>query len=104
MASKTEAETTASNPVPGTPAPKAKRKIVKTRGPRIFVKYEVVDGNGQPIQGAVARLLGIERDANKILQMTLNHTLDGQYLMVEVPLINPPAAKGDVTQLPHAAE
>lgn len=83
-------------------APKPRRKIVKTRGPRVFVKYDVVDGQGNPIQGAVVRVLGIEKDQMKILNMTLNHTLDGQYLMVEVPILNP--TKKEEPQAPELAQ
>jgi hypothetical protein len=60
----------------------------------VFVKYEVVDGSGNVIPGAVARLLRVERDQTKILEMTLNHTLDGQYMMVDVP-INVTVDKGE---------
>src|SRR4051794_40683856 len=84
-----------------------KRKAFKKqRGPRIFVKYEVVDGSGNVIPGAVARPLGVERDQTKILEMTLNHTLDGQYMLVDVPLITPPGKDGSEGEsgLAQAAE
>jgi hypothetical protein len=72
MADKTKPETT---PVPTDLGTARKRKaFTKKRGPRVFVKYEVVDGSGNVIPGAVARLLRVERDQTKILEMTLNHT------------------------------
>jgi hypothetical protein len=82
----------------------------KTKGdptpstPDATLKYEVVDGSGNVIPGAVARLLRVERDQTKILEMTLNHTLDGQYMMVDVP-INLTAEKGEAEPaLAQAAE
>jgi hypothetical protein len=82
MADKTKPEATPSTP----DATRKRRAFTKKRGPRVFVKYEVVDGSGNVIPGAVARLLRVERDQTKILEMTLNHTLDGQYMMVDVPI------------------
>jgi hypothetical protein len=85
MADKTKGSET--SPTPTDLAATRKRKaFTKKRGPRVFVKYEVVDGSGNVIPGAVARLLRVERDQTKILEMTLNHTLDGQYMMVDVPI------------------
>jgi hypothetical protein len=107
MADKTKGGET--SPVEGSPAPtnlnaaRKRKAFTKKRGPRVFVKYEVVDGSGNVIPGAVARLLRVERDQTKILEMTLNHTLDGQYMMVDVP-INLATDKGDEGQLAQAAE
>jgi hypothetical protein len=90
MADKTKSGET--SPAETSPAPtnlgtsRKRRAFTKKRGPRVFVKYEVVDGSGNVIPGAVARLLRVERDQSKILEMTLNHTLDGQYMMVDVPI------------------
>jgi hypothetical protein len=68
MADKTKPETT---PAPTDLGTARKRKaFTKKRGPRVFVKYEVVDGSGNVIPGAVARLLRVERDQTKILEMT----------------------------------
>jgi hypothetical protein len=82
-----------------------KRKaFTKKRGPRVFVKYEVVDAAGTPVPGAVAKLLRVERDQTKILEMTLNHTLDGLYMMVDVPInVTVDNSEGD-TNIAQAAE
>jgi hypothetical protein len=96
MADKTKTETP--NPVTDLTqagAARKRRAFKKQRGPRVFVKYEVVDGSGNVIPGAVARPLGVERDQTKILEMTLNHTLDGQYMLVDVPLMNPGKDEGE---------
>jgi hypothetical protein len=88
MADKTKGGETGPTPTDLTQAGAARKRkaFTKKRGPRVFVKYEVVDGSGNVIPGAVARLLRVERDQTKILEMTLNHTLDGQYMMVDVPI------------------
>jgi hypothetical protein len=88
MADKTKGGETSPTPTDLTQAGAARKRkaFTKKRGPRVFVKYEVVDGSGNVIAGAVARLLRVERDQTKILEMTLNHTLDGQYMMVDVPI------------------
>jgi hypothetical protein len=106
MADKTKGGETSPTPVDLTQAGTARKRktFKKQRGPRVFVKYEVVDGAGNVIPGAVARPLGVERDQTKILEMTLNHTLDGQYMLVDVPLITP-ASKGEgEADLAQAAE
>lgn len=106
MADKTKTEApVAEAPTDLTQAGTARKRkaFKKQRGPRVFVKYEVVDGSGNPIPGAVARPLGVERDQTKILEMTLNHTLDGQYMLVDVPLITPSGKSGEA-ELPQAAE
>jgi hypothetical protein len=106
MADKTKNETaTPSTPTDLTQAgtSRKRRAFTKKRGPRVFVKYEVVDGSGNVIPGAVARLLRVERDQTKILEMTLNHTLDGQYMMVDVP-INLTAEKGETEAEPNLAQ
>jgi hypothetical protein len=105
MADKTKAEAPAT-PTDLTQASTSRKRkaFTKKRGPRVFVKYEVVDGSGNVIPGAVARLLRVERDQTKILEMTLNHTLDGQYMMVDVP-INLATDKGEgEANLAQAAE
>jgi hypothetical protein len=86
MADKTKPETTPTGPPTDLGTARKRKAFTKKRGPRVFVKYEVVDGSGNVIPGAVARLLRVERDQTKILEMTLNHTLDGQYMMVDVPI------------------
>jgi hypothetical protein len=108
MADTTKAET---SPAPEAPASltqagasRKRKAFTKKRGPRVFVKYEVVDAAGSPIPGAVARLLRVERDQTKILEMTLNHTLDGQYMMVDVPInLTIDKSEGD-TNIAQAAE
>jgi hypothetical protein len=109
MADKTKPETP-TTPTEGSPAPadlataRKRKAFKKQRGPRVFVKYEVVDGSGNVIPGAVARLLRVERDQTKILEMTLNHTLDGQYMMVDVPInVTVDKSEGD-TNIAQAAE
>jgi hypothetical protein len=104
MADKTKSGETSPTPT-DLGATRKRRAFTKKRGPRVFVKYEVVDASGNVIPGAVARLLRIERDQSKILEMTLNHTLDGEYLMVDVPINTVPGdkAEGEPT-LAQAAE
>jgi protocatechuate 3,4-dioxygenase beta subunit len=55
MADKTKAETPAT-PTDLTQAGTSRKRkaFTKKRGPRVFVKYEVVDGSGNVIPGAVA--------------------------------------------------
>jgi hypothetical protein len=88
MADKTKGETGPVTDLTQAGTARKRKAFKKQRGPRIFVKYEVVDGSGNVVPGAVARPLGVERDQSKILEMTLNHTLDGQYMLVDVPLIH----------------
>jgi hypothetical protein len=106
MADKTKTETPTPTPTDLTQAGTSRKRkaFKKQRGPRVFVKYEVVDGSGNAIPGAVARPLGVERDQTKILEMTLNHTLDGQYMLVDVPLITPAGKSEGEAELAQAAE
>jgi hypothetical protein len=107
MADKTKGGETSPTPTDLTQAGTSRKRkaFTKKRGPRVFVKYEVVDGSGNVIPGAVARLLRVERDQTKILEMTLNHTLDGQYMMVDVPINLATGDKSeDAPALAQAAE
>ena len=70
--------------------PTGVQTVAKTRRPptqrttRVYVRYEVVDPNGQVVQGFKVRNLGIEKDVQRIVNMTLNGELDGLYLPVEI--------------------
>jgi hypothetical protein len=64
---------------------KASRKGIKKGPSTVFVKYEVVDQSGQPAPGYKARPLLATRDKDRIVEMTLNDSLDGLYMKVSIP-------------------
>jgi negative regulator of sigma E activity len=70
--------------------PTGVQTVAKTRRPptqrttKVYVRYEVIDPNGQVAEGFKVRNLGVEKDVKRIVDMTLSGQLDGQYLPVEI--------------------
>jgi hypothetical protein len=64
---------------------RASRKGIKKGPSTVFVKYEVIGPDGQPASGYKARFLDATRNKDRIVEMTLNDTLDGLYMQVKVP-------------------